>query len=883
MSPAELERIRQLLSASLDAPADEPFHGQAELDAFFAAHPSAPAFLDHSLPHLLGLAPPDPPDHTGATLSQRYVLTSRLTRTGFATVYLAHDLAVFRKPVIVKILDQLGADPVARRMFQAELESLAVIEHPGVVGISNTGLTPEGIPFLVLDYVAGPTLRELLAAGPLPLPRALAILKDLCRALTAAHRAGVAHLDLKPENIIISEPRTSRERATILDFGIARLRSSSAEWIAAGSVRYMAPEQAANPTVRSDVYSLGLVACEMLTGRLPAPGDRPPLPALALALEPDPARRYPSAEELGAALESQPLPRRSWPWLALAAVLVTVPSVFYLTRPPAAVYPPPVPLVTRAGFDQDPAFSADGQWLYFAAGPVDFSDIYRQSTAGGSPVPLVKEPTDDVLPRPTPDGASFTFIRREKLPQHNGLWIQSLAPGSKPRILFEAPYLDNYTWSPDGRFLHFTYRLVAGSPFVLGRLNVADWRWEHVMSAPAGAGIHSPAISPNGRHLAYVLRAGRGGNVYVVPISPDGKLTGNPRQLTEGDDRLSGPQWTPDSRELLYLRGPWDSGVIWRVSLAGGAPVRTAVSSQPVDSFAIAPRHWKLAFTVDLSANNIWRYDLTRAGPAALEPVITSSANDEEPSLSPDGRSIAFGSTRTGRQQIWVADRDGQNPWQVTNLQGKHSASVEWSPDSQSLFISVHQGKSPTIYRTSAARPYSAQPEPLAPYLDNSALIGFAPNGKSFYVVRFQNAVPEIWQVPYPALSPAVRLPLPGAHYILESPSENALYYSLSGGADGIWRYALDRPGDPPQLYIPQIQFRSSFAVGRDGIYYVAPVSGPSLGLYFRPFRAEAPLLLHRFAHQLAWGFRLSADEKALYFSQTDSANSDIYLVEPFR
>ena len=876
MSPADLERIRQLLSASLDAPADELFLGQAELDAFFAAHPSAPGFLDRSIPHLLGLAPPDPPDRTGTTLSQRYVLASRLTRTGFATVYLAHDLAVFRKPVIVKILDQLSADPVARRMFQAVLESLAVIDHPGVVGISNTGLTPEGIPFLVLDYVPGPTLRQLLADCPLPSARALPLLKALCHALAAAHRLGVAHLDIKPENIIISESGTTEERATILDFGIARLRSSSAEWIAAGSVRYMAPEQAADPTVRSDVYSLGLVACEMLTGRLPAPGDRPPLRVLARALEPDPAKRFPSAEEFGVALDQIPAASPTWPWAALAATLLLLPPVLYFSRSPEPVYSPPAPLVTRAGDDRDPFLSPDGQWLYFTAGPAEQGDIYRQSTSGGTPTPLVLGDTDDARPQPIPGNGALAFVRRTS---HGHPAILRQTPGAPPQVILQAPFIADHSWGPQGNSVFFSYGSAAGKNHAIARYDLGASAWHNVLNPTIDAGYDFPAVSPDGKQFAYVRRSGRSAELFATKLNARLDFDSAPRQLTQLGQRILGVQWTPDSRDLIFISGPLESSVLLRIPASGGEPSRIAAFSQSIQGFSIARNAWKLAASVDLSDDNVWRYHLNRKGPDALEPIITDSGLDEEARPSPDGRSLVFSSNRTGRQQIWLADADGHNARQVTRLPDADGVYALWAPDSRYLLITVQSGRGNVVYRTPAAGPFD-----LTPILEDADLLHTSPDGQTLFFARYPNSIGEMWQAPYPQLSPATRLPLPGGRYIAESPDGKTFYYSHRQEAEGLFVHQKAQPPPPPERrLVDRLTRRTLFDTGRRGLYYVSPAPNGKSTLFRLPYGARSPQPLHTFDRSLGWGLRLAPDEQSLYLTLSDSENSDIYLIDSFR
>jgi serine/threonine protein kinase len=871
MAHHDLARIRQLLADSLDTPNEH-----TELDNLLDPQTFNPSFLQLSLPQLLGLIPEPPSNLSGQTLAQRYLLTSRLADSGFATVYLAIDLAVFRKPVIVKILDRLGPHPAIQSMFQAEVEALATIQHPGIVGISDTGWTPQQIPFLVLAYVPGPTLRQLLARGPLP--RALALLRDLCRSLAAAHRAGIAHLDLKPENIIISEPETSEERTTILDFGIARLRSSSAEWIAAGTSRYMAPEQETNPTTRSDVYSLGLVAFEMLTGHLPVPGEPLPLPALALALDTDPTRRYPSASEFADALK---VPPRLTAKLAIsgAVVLLLIALALRFNRPVPPDYARPVPLVTQAGFDQDPALSDDGQWLYSAHGPLNQSDIYRQPTKGGSPVALIAGPTDDVRPCPLPGAQAFSFIRRTPSGEH-AVMLQSLAPGAIPQVLFHAPYVADHTWTPDAKSILFTYGLAGGRSHGLARYDLGASTWTPLYPPAPDSGYDFPAVSPDGRFLAYALRTGRSAEVHVVPLSATHEPIGTPRQITSLRQRILGIQWTPDSREVIFTNGPFENSALLRVPATGGPPTRIGAISQPVQGFAVARNAWKLAYTVDLSDDNVWRYHFNRSGPDALERVLSGSGADEEASLSPDSRSIVFSSSRTGPQQVWLADANGANTRQVTDIPNADGIDATWTPDSRHLLVTVRSGSRNAVYRTPAAGPFEFQ----TPILENADLLRWSPDGRSLFFARYPNSVGEVWRVPYPELAPAVRLPLPGARYIAESPDGNTYYYSHRQESEGLFIHRKADPAPPPeQRLVQHLTRRTLFETGQRGLYYIAPLASAKPALFLLPYGAKRPQLLHTFDRMPGWGFKLAPGEQSLLLTLTDSENSDIYLIPSFR
>jgi eukaryotic-like serine/threonine-protein kinase len=274
-----------------------------------------------------------------------------------AKVFLGTD-TVLGRTVAVKVLAPQFADDEGFVMrFRREAQAAASIGHPHIVSVFDTG-SDDGVHFIVMEYVEGRTLAEILAGGGRILPdRAIDIAMDVCRALEAAHAQGVIHRDIKPGNIMLNP----RGEVKVTDFGIARV-TTTADTVAQtaailGTASYLSPEQAQGQPVdgRSDIYSLGCVLYEMVTGRPPFLGDSPvavaskqvleqPTPPSRLnpdvtadldavilrALAKNPANRYQSAEEMHADLEraKRGLPVQATPLLAAGTTQV-------LDRPPA--------------------------------------------------------------------------------------------------------------------------------------------------------------------------------------------------------------------------------------------------------------------------------------------------------------------------------------------------------------------------------------------------------------------------------------------------------------------------------------------------------------------------------------------------------------------
>ena len=247
-----------------------------EVESLLAADESGGSRLEH--PAIAAAVQPPALAVLGAgtILGERYEILQELGRGGMSVVYLAQDRQLLARRVVIKVLlRETSQDPYIRQKFLQEMEALSRIEHPGVVGVLDAGLTAEGNQFLVMQFIEGTTLRKAIAPGGMEPKRAAGILRQIGQALNAAHEKGIWHRDLKPENVMLQD-LGGEDHVKLIDFGIAGIQNSqfSGELSkVAGSLSYMAPEQyAGHASAASDTYSLGVLACEMLTGAVRGTG-----------------------------------------------------------------------------------------------------------------------------------------------------------------------------------------------------------------------------------------------------------------------------------------------------------------------------------------------------------------------------------------------------------------------------------------------------------------------------------------------------------------------------------------------------------------------------------------------------------------------------------
>ncbi len=370
----------------------------------------------------------------GSVINGKYEVLSVLGRGGMGVVYkVRHKLLSQNNLFAMKVLrPDVSANDAFRRRFLQEVEVVMRLTHSAIVQTRDFGVTQDGLLFFTMDFFEGRSLRDLIrASGPLPPARVIGIATQLLSGLRIAHELGIVHRDLKPENILV-EAKGDRDTVRILDFGIAKVLSDEeatnelTQGCAIGSPKYMSPEQASGERVdvRSDLYSLGIILYEMLTGNPPFTGrtsrmilvqhltDEPPTfdkvaPGLRVSkrvtgvvfrlLEKDPVRRPESAGEVLAVLDGDATastrlvrrPRHRWKRVAALLMIAAAGAAAWATR--ESWLPPGVATVLEADASsrRDAAESAESEPVENAL-PVDppvESRPTRTSTSHGEKSP----------------------------------------------------------------------------------------------------------------------------------------------------------------------------------------------------------------------------------------------------------------------------------------------------------------------------------------------------------------------------------------------------------------------------------------------------------------------------------------------------------------
>jgi serine/threonine protein kinase len=578
----------------------------------------------------------------GHTLG-RYQILEQVGEGGMATVYKAYDTRLGRYVALKVMRPAAVPDPSLLRRFEFEAMALAKLAHPAIVRVLDYG-EENNLPYLVLEYIPDGTLKDVLASGPrgtsrpLPWRQAAQLLAPIARALEYAHQHSIIHRDVKPSNILM----TASGQPMLSDFGIAKTFETEATaqltgtGVRLGTPEYMSPEQCQGKPVdtRTDIYSLGIVFYELITGHKPFTADSQmvvmhsqiydPLPSprrylahlpknvervLNRALAKNPQARFQNMASYAAALEGlahEPKSlfsleglsdriRPSWLWLGGIAAggigLLVLLSFLSLARPFSNLFP-----------------VADG-------------------TKRPTPAPTSSQPA-------AAGWKQGRLAYSQKQGSANALWMMNLQTDAQPHLLFGAE----------------------GS-YALG----ADW-------------------APDGKHLAFY-------NYPDTLQTIDTTTEAAPQTV----GRCGSPSWSPDGKQILCVSSK--NGHFQIINLNGrpDSPVPNAVGSIPVWS----PTHNEIAYSTQnkQKGSSIWRSSLdTHQSLALVEGAVENFA----PSWSADGNQIAYQSNAGSDQsEIWVMGRGGENPHRLTTTpNGGWSRGPTWSPDGQWLAFVSNRGES---------------------------------------------------------------------------------------------------------------------------------------------------------------------------------------------
>jgi serine/threonine protein kinase/Tol biopolymer transport system component len=791
-----------------------------------------------------------------------YEIQSPLGAGGMGEVYRARDTRLDRTVAIKLLSTDLTTNADLRARFEREARTIATLDHPHICVVYDVG-EHQGQHFLVMQHLEGETLAARLAKSPsgLPLAQVLKIGMEIADALDKTHCAGITHRDLKPANIMLT-----KSGAKLLDFGLAKLRPTApismsgmtrlatatpgtASGTILGTVHYMAPEQVEGreADARSDIWALGAVLYEMISGRRPFDGvspasvigsilkDEPPRLSARQPLAPpaldhvvdgcltkDPDRRWQSAADIRLQLEwianapssvasaSRGTRRRGT--LALQAIVGTVALVaaVAMTRTCSTVGTDPVVMTVarvthEAGVSEWPTWSPDGSLFAFASNREGSFELYVGSPASGQEVVnITNHAADDVQPAFSPDGKTIafvstraaktglikvgTFIGFDTRTYGGDIWITSTLGGQARRLAQDGNFP---VWHPGGD------RVI----YVSGR---EDQR--AIMAVSVDGGLPSE-ILPSANSRWEIIRLG---------VSPDGRWItfedqnrellampaagGVPLRLVEGSSHV----WDRAGERIFYVNQQSTGGTRIEVAEIGSGAAMPAVtrvrvagvSTGTLRDLAIGPDGGQLLATGTDESLNVARIRLTPDGGGVIgaeEPLSTGHVRDRFPAVSPDGERIVAGSNRIGDEGLWMlAVSTGR--WTRVQLPEDPAAWVTeacWSPNGRDLGVKrFFRNRTAALWRVavdgSAAEPLTT----AAPTIGGTFPCAFSADGQRLVHSRVVDGFSQLFLLDLDTRREQ-RLTQSPSHKYQAAWSRDGHWVAFSANTDGtvqVWR-----------------------------------------------------------------------------------------------
>lgn len=793
-----------------------------------------------------------------------YTIVSALGRGGMGEVYLADDTRL-RRRVALKVLPADVADARASERLLREARAAARLAHANICTVFDTG-EADGRRFIAMQYIEGASLAARLSRRALDVREAVAIASQAAHALTEAHRQGIVHRDIKPQNIMLSESG----QAIVLDFGLAQatglfgdqettVAALTESGVVAGTVRYMSPEQVKGEAVdeRSDIFSLGTVLYEMIAGAHPL-GDGGAAEAIAAILTREPAplddnvpgelrrivlkclekdrtRRYQTARDLAVDLDAVaralalssssssvavPVAAASTParrrlgrsgWIAasvgLAGAAAVVVWAFIGSSPPSPAAGDFVQITNFADSAVAPSISADGTMVTFIRGSEPFmtgDQIYVRRLPNGEAKQLTNDPRPKYGPVFTPDGnrIAYTAVDRGKW----NTWSVPVIGGEPTQVL---PNAAGLTWIDEQRLLF-------------------------------------SEIKGDGVHMGVVTSTASRAEKRVIYFPPHERAMAHYSVLS------------PDRKSILVVEmnktGGWDPCRL--VPFDGAAGARPVGPPGACQSAAWSPDgQWMYFGVFDGVTSHLWRQRFPNGTP---EPLTSGPATDEQGiAVAPDGASII---TSVGRQSsaLWVRDSGGERllsseGFVLAPRMAKSGKQVfclvrrVGSPELQLALIDIATGRTDTLLADAHLLQYD-----------------ISRDEKTVAYVTSEKGERQVWLAALDKTSPPRRL-VEGADNVWFSGDDELVFRALEGHANFLDRIKRDGSGRTRILDRPIVQ---AMGVTPDGQWALVQMPSPTaeqsgLGVYAIPLRNGEPKYLCLGICSAVW----SADTRHLFLA----------------
>ncbi len=695
MTPERFRQIEELYHAARERTGAERAALLAHTDPevrreieSLLAQPAGGQFLDQ--PALANATEPGDSTVTafmaGACLGP-YRIEGKLGEGGMGEVFRAVDTRLGRAVAIKMAHERFSA------RFEREARAISSLNHPNICTLYDVGAN-----YLVMELVEGETIAARLKSGPLPVKTALLYASQIVAALAEAHAKGIVHRDLKPGNIMIA-----KSGVKVLDFGLAKLEQEdplTGSHMVMGTPAYMAPEQREGKPAdaRSDIYSLGCVLYEMLTGARPTERRRIRPRGLenvvTRCLEPDPARRWQSVTELERALSTKNVSNR-WKRVAtagaFAAALATVAVAgwYFGTRQRPLTSPSEYVQITDFSDSASaPALSSDGRMVTFLRGANPFlttAQVYVKLLPDGQSMQITNDPKEKYNPVFTPDGSRVAYTAIDRQQNSWDTWTVPATGGSPNLLMRNAAGL---TWIGNGRILFS--EIMSGTLLHMGIVTSQESRTEErkIYFPEHERGMaHYSFLSPDEKSILVVEMDPAWLPCRLVPVGnpSQGRQVGPPGPCTAA-------AWSPDGRWMYFNAEMKGATRLWRQRFPDGAPEQITTGPGEEEGLAMAPDGKSLISSVGVRKSSIWMHDAAGEHPLSPEGSATS------PKFSADGKRVYYllQKNASNSRELWSTERSSGTS--NAALPGVSLIDFDISADGQQVAFTAGSGSDLRIF-----------------------------------------------------------------------------------------------------------------------------------------------------------------------------------------
>jgi Tol biopolymer transport system component len=440
-------------------------------------------------------------------------------------------------------------------------------------------------------------------------------------------------------------------------------------------------------------------------------------------------------------------------------------------------------------------------------------------------------------------------------------------------------------WSPDGKWLAVSDKLSADEPFSLFLISPETGERRRVTAPPSPVvGDCSPAFSPNGEQLAFVrVISAVVGEVYLVSVNG-----GEPKRLTFDGAGVSNLAWTPNGREIVFACRHGGKSRLFRIPVEGGAPEWLAATGSDVQYPAFSSEGNRLAWRQNTSDIDIFKLTLKSGSEKSrpLDDQILSTAIETSPRYSPDGKRVAFVSNRSGSDEIWVCNSDGENPVRLTSFRGPLAGSPNWSPDGKQIVFDCRPEGNADIYVVSAE---GGKPRRITTDQAEDIVPSWSRDGRWIYFTSNRMAEGgsgqlQIWKTSADG-GAAIQMTRQGGFEPMESDDGQWIYFTQDRGSASIRRMPAAGGPETSLFDFHQKSYSRIWTITNEGVYFAVANSSSQSAIKFFNFSARIEKTVAEFDRIMPAsisGMTISPDGKWLLLPLYSQRGSDLMMIENF-